>query len=767
MTDSSKQARRKWLIPSLVTLILATATLLTGGHILNLDRIVRERLAGRIWALPAEVYARPLELYPGLPLKPQALADELELSGYRQEDRPAAQGAFSRRGNSFEIVTRDFSYPSGLERSEHFTLVIAADRITTLHRTATAEALPLVRIDPARIGSFHALEFEDRLLLARSELPDMLVSTLLAVEDRDFYSHRGIAPKSIVRALFANLRAGAAVQGGSTLTQQLARNFFLSSDKTLSRKLDEAIIAVLLELHYDKETILTAYANEIFLGQDGDRAIHGMGRASRFYFRRDLADLTVEQIALLVGMIKGPTTYDPRRNPQKSLERRAVVLGIMHDRRIIDAGRYRQAMAEPLNSSTRVMKGGNRFPAFLDLVKRELQREYREEDLNGRGMKILTTLDPSVQLQVERQLDLTLKSLGKKGEALEGAVVVTGSGNGEIQALAGGRDPRTAGFNRATSARRPIGSLIKPAVYLTALEAGYTLASPLLDTAIAVPAAADQTWRPQNYDRREHGRVPLYLALANSYNLATVRLGMEIGVEKVIGCTGRLGMAGSHPAFPSFLLGAAELTPIEVSQMYQTLASGGFYQPLRCIDSVLGADNLLLKRYGMEVEQRFSPTSIFLLNTALQHTAREGTARPLNDMLSPGLAIAGKTGTTDNLRDSWFAGFTGDRLAVVWIGRDDNRPAGVTGASGAMVVWGRIMQGIHPKPLELPEPPGIQWQWVDRRSLQATTRFSDGAVHLPFTAGTAPEDGNPLRQGIEAVEDSTRGLLNSLRNLFK
>ena len=754
-------------MPSLIALLLATAALLAGGHILDLDRTVRERLAGRIWALPAEVYARPLEIYPGLPLNPQNLADELELSGYRLEERPSAAGSYSRNGGSFEIVTRDFPYSSGIERSEHFTLLIAADRVTALHRTATAEAIPLVRIDPARIGAFHALEYEDRLLLARSELPDLLVDTLLAVEDRDFYSHAGIAPKALVRALFANLRAKAAVQGGSTLTQQLARNFFLSSDKTLSRKLDEAIIAVLLELHYDKETILTAYANEIFLGQDGGRAIHGLGRASRFYFRRDLADLSVEQIALLVGMIKGPSTYDPRRNPQKCLERRAVVLGVMREERIIDDARYTLAMAEPLNSSTRVMKGGNRFPAFLDMVRRELQQYYREDDLNGRGMKILTTLDPSIQLQVEKQLELALQGMGKKGQELEGAVVVTGSQSGEIQALAGGRNPRAAGFNRATGARRPIGSLIKPAVYLSALENGYTLASPLLDTAVAVPTTADRKWRPQNYDGREHGRVPLYLALANSYNLATVRLGMELGLEKVIGCSKRLGMAGDHPAYPSFLLGTAELTPIEVSQMYQTLASGGFYQQLRAIDSVLGHDNRLLKRYGLEVEQRFSPASIFLLNTALQQTVLEGTARPLIGLLPTGLTVAGKTGTTDNLRDSWFAGFTGDRLAVVWLGRDDNRPAGITGASGAMLVWGRIISAIPAQALAQPEPPGIQWQWVDRGSLQATSRFHDGAIHLPFIAGSAPEGRNQLQQGIEAVEHSARGLFNSLRELFK
>ena len=767
MTDGNGRTGRKWpLLTTFIALILAATALIAGMHILRLDRMVRDKMTGRIWALPAEVFARPLELYPGLSLHPETLADELELAGYRQEEQPVAAGSYARRGGSFEIITRDFHYPAGLERSEHFTLVIADGSVRDIKRQTTAESIPLIRIDPARIGSFHALEYEDRLLLARAELPDLLVRTLLAVEDRDFLSHSGIAPRSILRALFANLRAGATVQGGSTLTQQLAKNFFLTSERTIARKLNEAVIALLLELHFDKETILTAYANEIFLGQEGDRAIHGFGRASRFYFRRDLADLTVEQVALLVGMIKGPSTYDPRRNPDQCLHRRAVVLGVMHDRNIIDTRQYQQAMAEPLQRSTRVMKGGSRFPAFLDLVRRELQRQYREEDLNGRGMRILTTLDPQVQRQVERELDRTLKTLGRKGDELEAAVVVTSREGGEILALAGSRNPVAAGFNRALSARRPIGSLIKPVVYLAALEQGYTLASPLQDAAVSIQTANGQTWRPQNYDRREHGRVPLYLALANSYNLATVRLGMEVGLQRVIECAGRLGIPGTIAAYPSLLLGTVELSPLEVSQTYQTLATGGFYQPQRCIDSVLGADNSLLKRYPVEVEQRFAPDSIFLVNTALQHTVREGTARPLTGMLSPALAIAGKTGTTDNLRDSWFAGFTGDRLAVVWLGRDDNTPAGITGAAGAMLVWGRIMQGLHPKTLELAEPPGIRWQWIDRRSLTASTRFNTDAVALPFIAGTAPE-GDAINQGVRAVEQTTRGLIDSFRGLFR
>lgn len=766
MADTTRRVKRRWIVLALFALIIAAISLILGPRVMRLDRMVKERLEGRIWALPAEVYARPLELYPGLDLGPQALEDELELAGYRREDQPAAPGAYARRDGSFEIVTRDFPYPSGLEPSTHFTLTLAGDRVTAITGDGTAEPISLIRIDPARIGSFHALEHEDRLLLSRAQLPDMLVKTLLAVEDRDFYSHGGIAPRSILRALVANLRAGSTVQGGSTLTQQLAKNFFLTHERTLGRKANEAIIALLLELHYDKETILTAYANEIFLGQDGGRAIHGFGRASRFYFRRDLADLSPEQIALLVGMIKGPSTYDPRRHPKASLQRRAVVLAVMHETGIIDEPLYRQALSEPLDHSTRVMKGGSRYHAFLDLVRRELQREYREQDLNGRGMKILTTLDPQAQRQVEQQLDRTLGSIEKKAGVLEGAVVITGRENGEILALAGSRNAGMAGFNRAIDARRPIGSLIKPAVYLAALDQGYTLTSPLQDTAISIPSPGGKTWRPQNYDRREHGQVPLYLALANSYNLATVRLGMAVGLDKVIDCARKLGMPGDIAPYPSFLLGTAEMSPLEVGQMYQTFATGGFHQPLRCIDSVLDADNALLKRYGMEVEQRFAPGAMFLLTTALQHTVSEGTARALTQFVPPGHAVAGKTGTTDNLRDSWFAGYTGDKLAVVWVGRDDNLPAGVTGAAGAMIVWGNIIKSLHPRPLELSEPPDIEWAWLNKGTLTATSRRDPDAVALPFVAGTAPENAAVL-PGMEVIEEKTRGLLDSVRSWFK
>jgi penicillin-binding protein 1B len=386
----------------------------------------------------------------------------------------------------------------------------------------------------------------------------------------------------------------------------------------------------------------------------------------------------------------------------------------------------------------------NRFPAFLDLVRRQLAEDYREEDLTTDGMKIFSTLDPQVQKVVEQQLEATIARLerntGKDG--LDGAVVVTRREGGEIIAVAGGRTPLQSAFNRALNARRQVGSLIKPAIYLAALGKGYTLASPVEDTALTVPNVGGKPWSPMNFDRTEHGRIPMYLGLAHSLNLATVRIGMNVGVEEVVRTLKNLGVNGDFPAYPSFLLGAFSLTPLEVAQMYQTLASGGFYLPQRVISSVLAADNTVVKRFGISVEQRFSPEQVFLLNSVLQHVVSDGTAKSLSQFLPLSYNAAGKTGTSDDLRDSWFAGFTGDQLAVVWLGNDDNKPIGLTGASGALVVWGEIMRAIHPQPLDLIEPEGITWQWLKPETLELSSSpffFTSGQVKLPFIDATLPE----------------------------
>lgn len=755
------------ILLSLAAGICLLVALIGGPYVSRMRGEIRERFDGRRWSLPATVYARPLELYPGLQLSPETLEEELELAGYRQENRESNAGSYVRSGSTIRLVTRDFYFPGGFEASRHLTIAFAAGQVAAVKNSEDGTIVPFARLDPARIGSFHPLVHEDRILLSREEIPELLVKTLLTLEDRDFYTHHGVAPLSVARALLANIKAGKTVQGGSTLTQQLVKNLFLSREQTLLRKAQEAVMALLLERYSSKDEILTTYVNEVFLGQDGNRAIHGFALASQFYFRRSIQDLRADQIAMLVGMVKGPSTYDPRRNPENCLKRRNMVLETMAGHDLIDRAVLAESQSMSLTEFA-VQKGGfNRFPAFLDLVRQQLGGEYLEEDLKTSGLQIITTLDPTIQYQVERGLEKTIAAFAgqPKYENLEGAAVVTSRETGEVLAVAGGKQPQDHGFNRALHAGRPIGSLVKPAVYLAALERGFTLASPLEDTAITLEAEGGSPWSPENYDKKEHGRVPLYAALAHSYNLATVRLGMEVGLENVMATLRGLGYQGELEPYPSLLLGAVDMSPFAVTQIYQTIASGGFFTSLRAIDSVMAADHSLLDRYGLAVEQRFSATSNYILSHALQRVVAEGTAAALLRSSLKNHFIAGKTGTSDNLRDSWFAGFTGDHLAVVWLGRDDNTPCHLSGASGALKVWTAIMAGVVSSPLQLVEPEGISWGAVDRVTSRESGGSEGDTARLPFVAGSEPPDSFEANSG--GLKREVKGVFETINRWFQ
>jgi penicillin-binding protein 1B len=617
----------------------------------------------------------------------------------------------------------------------------------------------LARLDPLRIGSIYPAHNEDRMLVKLDEVPPMLINSLVAVEDHKFYTHRGVDPRGMARA-FKSTVSGGPVQGGSTLTQQLVKNSFLTPERTLRRKFTEILMAVLLEMHYDKDEILEAYINEIYLGQDGDRAIHGFGLASQFYFGRPLAHLDVPQVALLVGMVKGPSFYDPRRQAARALERRNLVLSELVRQEYITQEQYVAAKATPLGVASKAPGGSTPYPAFLDLVHRQLRRDYREEDLRSEGLNIFTTLDPQAQASAEGALALRLppleKSRGLPANTLEGAVIVTHAQSGEVQAMVGGRDPRFAGFNRALDARRPIGSLIKPVIFLTALEQpeSYTLVSPLDDSRLVWKERGTSDWTPNNYDKQFHGEVPLHQALALSYNVATARLGLTLGIPKVMDTVHRLGVTQELNEYAASLLGANELSPLDVTQMYQTIASGGFQTPLRAIREILTAQGQPLQRYPLSVEQTVQPGPVYLLTTAMQAVVREGTAQGLKQYLPPELNLAGKTGTTDDLKDSWFAGFSGDRVAVVWVGTDDNRPTRLTGSSGAMAVWGDMMAKLDPEPLTMPPPETIEMVWIDSVSGRRADSACHGALEWPFIRGSAPTDTAPCvsRSPVKAVK---------------
>jgi penicillin-binding protein 1B len=718
------------------------------AFLLYLDVTIRDTFEGKRFSLPARVYGRPLELYPGLKLSQSQLTSELKLLGYRESSRVEDPGSFRRVDQDFEIVTRPFDYWDRKQSALFLRTEFKEDRIVSLGDFNSESLITLARLDPPLIGGIYPGHNEDRALIKLDEVPPALIEALIAVEDRKFYSHRGIDPRGIARAI-VTMVSGGGVQGGSTITQQLVKNFFLSSERTLQRKFTEVLMAILLELHYSKAEILETYANEIYLAQDGNRAIHGFGLASHFYFDVPLSQLELPQAALLVGLVKGPSYYDPRRHPERALERRNLVLQELSRQGKISQKQFVSAKAKPLGVISKPPTGTSKFPAFLELVHRQLRRDYHEDDLRSEGLRIFTTFDPQVQHAAEQALTTRLTQLEKSRKlpphSLEGAVVVTGSQNGEVQAVLGGRDARFEGFNRALDAQRPVGSLLKPVIYLTALEQPkrYTLISLLDDSHLVWRERGIKDWEPSNYDKKYHGDVPLRLALANSYNISTARLGLELGVATVLDKVHRLGIERELPVYASSLLGAQALTPMEVTQLYQTLAGGGYRTALRAIREVLSADGKPLQRYPLAVEQVASPAPVYLLTTALQGVVQEGTAQGLQNYLSPELGVAGKTGTTDGLRDSWFAGFTGDRVAVVWIGRDDNEPTGLTGASGAMTVWGEMMTKLDPEPLAPPTPEDVELIWIDSRSQLRVSEKCAGATKIPFIKGSEPAEVTP------------------------
>ncbi len=754
---------RRWM--TYVAAIFVLFTL----YVIYLDFSIRFQFEGKRWALPARVYARPLELFVGLPLNAQQLLTELKALNYQPVATVDRPGTYWLQGDSVTILTRGFQFADGNEPSLRLLVRFSDSQITALEHADTHSPLDLVRLDPVLFGSIYPSHHEDRVLIKLSEVPPLLVKALIVMEDRHFYQHHGIMPSAIARAALANLRAGGIAQGGSTLTQQLVKNFFLSNERTIWRKLNEAIMSLLLEFHYEKDEILEAYLNEVYLGQDGRRSIHGFGLASQFYFSSHVRDLELDQIALLVTLVRGASYYDPRRFAARAKARRDLILEKLAETGEITKDQATLARGKPLGVTKQAPSGVTRYPAFLDLVRHQLYRDYREEDLMSEGLQIFTTLDPVVQRAAEQTLSQQLKSLenqrGLPAGELEGAVVVTRRDNGEVQAVVGGRNAQFAGFNRALNAERHIGSLIKPAIYLTALEQPeqYHLGSLVIDQPME-ELSDFGNWSPKNYDNVAHGPVPLYQALAHSYNLAAVRLGLDLGIDNVLDTVRRLGIERRLSDYPSMLLGAVSLSPLEIAQLYQTIAAGGFETPLRAIRAVLTVQGDPLQRYGIEIKQAFSPDVMFLLQSALQEVVRQGTATSVTNLLPAGFQVAGKTGTTDDTKDSWFAGFSQDRMAVVWLGYDDNRTTHLSGASGALQVWGRVLAQIDAQSLQLTPTEGVEFAWLDETSQGRAVESCQGAVYLPFIKGSVPDEPAPC---VNELGTTVKKTLNWLKGIMQ
>ncbi|MGV8944515.1 penicillin-binding protein 1B [Thermomonas sp.] len=729
----------------LLTWGLAAAALLLGfliPYMAYLNHQVGERFGKLRWQVPTRVYARPLMLRQGLALDAQTLKTELDAASYRDGDGKRA-GTYARDGGRWKISSRGYFDVDGRIAPALLEVTLADGKVSTVRDVASRKSLRSARLDPARIATLYGQQQEERRLVRIEEVPELLVTGLQAVEDEDFAHHHGIDLTGMLRAAWVTASSGGEnKQGGSTLTQQLARSGLLGigKEQTVTRKVKEILFSLLLEARYDKKTILEAYFNQVDLGQRGAQSIRGVAAASEFWFGRELRDLSTEQIALMIGLVKGPSWYNPRRNPERATERRNFVLGKMHEAKLIDDAEYARATKAPLGVTKDAGNiAANRFPAYVDLVRKQLARDYPADRLSGAGLSVMTGMSPAAQGYAEGAVVRTLKSLDHKTRPpLQAGMVMTDVHNGDVVAVVGSRDVTEQGFNRAVDAKRPVGSLLKPFVYLLALAQPdkWSLASSVSDAPVTVSLGRNRTWKPGNSDGRSHGSVRVMDALAQSYNQATVRLGMDVQPQRLAELVRTLAGIES-PGQPSLILGAVDQSPYAMAQLYQFLASDGEIQPLHAVRGVLDRQGSTIKRYDSAPPpaQKGDAVAARLVGVALQYAVSSGTGRQLvRDGLGR-LNAAGKTGTSNDGRDSWFAGYTGDHLAVVWVGNDQNKATGLFGATGGMRVWSETFSRLPSAPLQI-STDGLDWQWV--QSGHSTDAGCPGAGRVAFVAGFAP-----------------------------
>lgn len=724
-----------------VLALVGLAALILIPYTLYLNHQVTERFGQLQWQLPTRVYGRPLLLAPGVAMDARALKTELDAASYR-EDAGERPGSYRRDGSRWIIASRGFPDIAGPVAPSKIEVTLSGGEVSRVRDLTSARRLESIKLDPARIATLYGQKQEERRLVRVEELPDLLVTSLQAVEDRDFARHYGIDLSGMLRAAFVTARSGGEnIQGGSTLTQQLARSGLLGigRERTPARKFNEILYAILLEMRYDKRTLLEAYFNQVYWGQRGAQAIHGVAAASEFWFGRAPDDLNTEQIALLVGIVKGPSAYDARRNPERALQRRNWALAKMHETGLIDAAEYQRARVAPLGVTEQPGSiAANRFPAYVDLVRRQLAADYPAQTLQGAGLSVMSGMAPSAQGYAEGAVTRTFDALGRRKVPLQVGMVVTDTHTGDVIAAVGSRTFADHGFNRAIEAKRPVGSLLKPFVYVLALSdpSRWTLATWLDDSPVRIRLDNGRVWDPVNSDRRSHGSVRVLDALAQSYNQATVRLGMEVTPERLAKLLLMVAGIEASPN-PALILGALDESPYAMAQAYQFFATGGNRQTLRPVRGVLDRDGKLLNRYDKPPQQATANESLSarLVTLALQNAITSGTGRQLVSDGRGRLKPAGKTGTSNDSRDSWFAGWTGDHLAVVWVGNDANQSTGLYGATGGMRVWSNLFARLPSAPLQV-DNDGIEWAWISQS--YSTDPGCPGARRFPFAKGYMP-----------------------------
>ncbi len=704
-------------------------------YFIYLDAKITRQFEGNKWQLPAQVYARSMTFFPGQFLSEQEVLWELKRLNYTAVNRLSRTGQYIKTANSIKIFRRDFEFYDGLENAHVIELRFSGEKVASI-KDKFGRRLNTARLEPVQIARIGNDSKQDREFVPLDKFPDMLKNALLVVEDRDFYDHHGVSVFSILRALYTNIRAGRTVQGGSTLTQQLAKNIYLTRERSLVRKINEAFIALILDYRYSKDQILEAYLNEVYLGQSYNQGVHGMGLAAEFYFAKPVDELEYDQIALLVAMVKGPSYYNPRRYKERAMERRDLVLRLMVDNKLISTKEYRASLKRTIDIAPMKASLQKSYPGYLELVNRELKQQLPDQDVLDAGVRVFTYFDLQKQTAMEESIKASLPYLERRPNTkeLEAAMISVNVEKAGVSALVSGRDVRYSGFNRVLDTKRNIGSLVKPAVYLSALQLPhYNLATLLDDSPVQVTNEEGKVWQPENFDHQYRGAVPLYKAFSHSINIPAVNLGLDVGVDKVANTLRGLGAKGHINEYPSLLLGAIEMSSFEVAQLYTTIAADGEYRELTSISALTDSVGKVLYKHKVSNEQRFDKDAMYMTKYAMKRVTKDGTAKRLN-LHFPSIQLAGKTGTSNELRDSWFAGFDQNTVTVAWIGRDDNKSTGLTGSVGALETYIRYLKPLNPQAIADTRPPSIRWAFVNEQTGKQAPPGCGKVIQLPLRA---------------------------------
>ncbi|MBT8350123.1 MAG: PBP1A family penicillin-binding protein [Deltaproteobacteria bacterium] len=709
-------------ITGLAIVILTLGLIIYGWH---LSVKVENRFAGRRWSIPSTVFSDITILYPGQRINRALFNKKLNNLGYREvSHNPLKKGEMKTTPPEIDIYLHDLKMPSVTREGFPVKIRFSQNKIESINRAGSGKMVPILELGPEEIMQFFGPEREKRHLVSIHQVPDDLIHAVLAAEDGRFYKHHGIDPRGILRALYTNLRHGAIRQGGSTLTQQLAKNYFLTPERTLSRKINEAILSVIIEAIYEKDDILEIYLNEIYLGQKGSVSINGVGEASSFYFDKPVKKLTLPEAATIAGLIKGPNHYSPYVDKSRCKDRRNMVLKAMNRKGWLTDNQLKAALSAKVEPAGFKIQG-NKAPYFIDYLSRQIETLYPTEVLNSLGLSIHTTLDMQVQTAAELALEKGLARLEKSNpalrrekveEKLQGAIIVMQPKTGYILAMVGGRDYKASQFNRITQSRRQPGSAFKPLVYLTGLEE-FTPASRLSNDPKTYMING-KTWEPKNFLPSDEFNVSMREALAKSYNLATVDLAMKIGLEKIVNTTTGFHFSTPVKPYPSLALGAFEVIPLELARAYCVFAADGMQSYPLSLKDVTDENGNLLKQKHMNIERLTSSSKAFIMSSMLRSVATEGTAMSL---INRGISwpVSCKTGTTNDFRDAWFVGFTPDILALVWVGFDNGDSIFTTGSAAALPIWADLMNTI-------PQYVSEDWYKMPAGVVQATVCSESG-----------------------------------------